>query len=75
MQGKNVSLEGKITKESVNGKTFVKRAPVNDYDEREVEWDGEKALRGGVEMGESVGFEDGTKKVDLPAEPMLTVEQ
>jgi NADH dehydrogenase (ubiquinone) 1 alpha subcomplex subunit 5 len=75
VQGKNVSLEGKMTKESVGEKTFVKKAPVGEYDDREVEWDGEKALKGGVEMGNSVGFEDGQKKVELPAEPMLSVEQ
>jgi len=75
VQGKDVSLEGKMTREVADGKVFVKRRTVQEYDEREVEWDGEKALKGGVEVGTTVGFEDGTKKVELPEEPLLSVAQ
>ncbi|TVY14879.1 NADH-ubiquinone oxidoreductase 29.9 kDa subunit [Lachnellula arida] len=73
VQGKDVSLAGKMTRELSDGKEFIKRRVVPEYDEREVEWDGEKALKGGVEVGTTVGFEDGTKKLELPEEPLLTV--
>ena len=75
VQGKDMSLEGKMTRELADGKVFVKRSAVQEYDEREVEWDGEKVLKGGVEVGTTVGFEDGTKKVELPEEPLLSVAQ
>ncbi|TVY94523.1 NADH-ubiquinone oxidoreductase 29.9 kDa subunit, mitochondrial [Lachnellula willkommii] len=75
VQGKDVSLAGKMTRELSDGKEFIKRRVVPEYDEREVEWDGEKALKGGVEVGTTVGFEDGTKKLELPEEPLLTVAQ
>jgi len=75
VQGKDVSLKGKMTRELSDGKLFVKRNFVPEYDERDVEWDGEKPLKGGVEVGTTVGFENGTKKVELPEEPKLTVAQ
>jgi NADH dehydrogenase (ubiquinone) 1 alpha subcomplex subunit 5 len=75
VQGRDVSLEGKMTREVADGKVFIKRRAVLENDEREVEWDGEKALKGGVEVGTTVGFEDGTKKVELPEEPLLSVAQ
>lgn len=75
VQGKDVSLAGKMTREVSDGKEFIKRRVVPEYDEREVEWDGEKPLKGGVEVGTTVGFEDGTKKLELPEEPLLTVAQ
>ena len=75
VQGMDVSLQGKMTQETSDGKVFIKRRFVPEYDERTVEWDGEKPLKGGVEIGTTVGFEDGTKKLELPEEPLLTVAQ
>ncbi|TVY53206.1 NADH-ubiquinone oxidoreductase 29.9 kDa subunit [Lachnellula suecica] len=75
VQGLDVSLKGKMTREVADGRVFVKRRGEAPYDDTVVEWDGEKALRGGVEVGTKVGFEDGTVKVELPEEPKLSVEQ
>lgn len=75
VQGMDVSLEGKLTKEVANGQVFVKKRNVKEYDERDVEWDGEKAVKGGIEMGSRMKYEDGMPKVEFPDEPMLTIAQ
>ncbi|KAF4626823.1 hypothetical protein G7Y89_g11334 [Cudoniella acicularis] len=75
VQGNNVSLVGKMTKESHDGRTFVTTEPEKEVDEIEDEWDGEAYVKGGVEVGSFMKYEEGLKKVVLPKEPILTAEQ
>ncbi|CAG8952392.1 hypothetical protein HYFRA_00001139 [Hymenoscyphus fraxineus] len=72
--GNVVSLIGKMTKEKHGGSVFVTSKPeaVPGPDD---EWDGEAAIKGGVEVGAYMKYETGGQKITLPEEPILTAEQ
>ncbi|RDL33628.1 NADH-ubiquinone oxidoreductase 29.9 kDa subunit [Venustampulla echinocandica] len=74
--GHNVSISGKVTKETHGGKTFFTTKPERKAVEAEgMEWDGEPNLQGGIELGGHMHFEAGTEKIELPPQPRLTAQQ
>jgi NADH dehydrogenase (ubiquinone) 1 alpha subcomplex subunit 5 len=73
--GNVVSVTGKITKETHNGRFFVTAPPQKEFDESETEWNGEKPVKGGVEAGSYMKYDEGGPSIKLPQEPVLTANQ
>lgn len=75
VDGNVVSVAGKLTTETHSGKTFLTSEPENLTEDPEQEWDGEVAIKGGVEVGAYMKYDEGGKRVELPEEPKLTASQ
>ncbi|KAH8659298.1 ETC complex I subunit conserved region-domain-containing protein [Tricladium varicosporioides] len=74
--GSNVSLKGKMTTEVHGGRTFVTGERESKEMEGEgEEWNGEAEVKGGIEVGTFMKYDEGGAKIDLPEEPKLTAAQ
>jgi hypothetical protein len=75
VDGNVVSVAGKLTKETHGGNVFVTAPPQKDTGDPDAEWDGEKPVKGGVEAGSYMKYDEGGVRVNLPEEPILTAAQ
>jgi NADH dehydrogenase (ubiquinone) 1 alpha subcomplex subunit 5 len=75
VEGNVVSLAGKITKETHNGRLFVTSPTRKDIDDADVEWDGETPVKGGLEAGSYMKYDQEGPTIKLPEEPVLTANQ
>jgi hypothetical protein len=64
-----------MTKETHGNTTFLTRPAQSDLEDPDQEWNGEKDVKGGVEVGAFMKYNERGPSVVFPAEPLLTATQ
>ncbi|EPE26063.1 NADH-ubiquinone oxidoreductase 29.9 kDa subunit [Glarea lozoyensis ATCC 20868] len=75
VEGNIVSVAGKMTKETHGDTTFLTSPAPSDLEDPDQEWDGEKDVKGGIEVGTFMKYNQNRPRAIFPPEPLLTAAQ